>query len=143
VYWLSTVRADGRPHVTPLLGLWLDNAFYFCTGTDEQKARNLMHNSNCIVTTGDDRMTEGLDLVLEGRALRVTDDTDLQRLAGTYEAKYGPDWRFIVREGEFVHASVALTHAAVEGTAHVFQVVPSTAFAFEKGTTYGQTRWSW
>ena len=32
VYWLSTVRPDGRPHVTPLLGIWLDGALYFCTG---------------------------------------------------------------------------------------------------------------
>src|ERR1017187_7176346 len=35
VYWLSTVRPDGRPHVTPLLGIWLEGAFYFCTGPDE------------------------------------------------------------------------------------------------------------
>jgi nitroimidazol reductase NimA-like FMN-containing flavoprotein (pyridoxamine 5'-phosphate oxidase superfamily) len=31
LYWLSTVRPDGRPHVTPLLGVWLDGALYFCT----------------------------------------------------------------------------------------------------------------
>jgi hypothetical protein len=35
VYWLSTVRPDGRPHVTPLLGIWLEDALYFCTGPDE------------------------------------------------------------------------------------------------------------
>jgi nitroimidazol reductase NimA-like FMN-containing flavoprotein (pyridoxamine 5'-phosphate oxidase superfamily) len=39
VYWLSTVRPDGRPHVTPLLGIWLEGALYFCTGPNEQKAR--------------------------------------------------------------------------------------------------------
>ena len=32
VYWLSTVRADGRPHVTPLIAVWQDQALYFCTG---------------------------------------------------------------------------------------------------------------
>lgn len=32
VYWLSTLRSDGRPHVTPLLGVWLHGALYFCTG---------------------------------------------------------------------------------------------------------------
>ena len=37
VYWLSTVRPDGRPHVTPLLGVWLNGALYFCTGPDEHK----------------------------------------------------------------------------------------------------------
>ena len=39
VYWLSTVRPDGRPHVTPLLGIWLDGALYFCTGPTERKAQ--------------------------------------------------------------------------------------------------------
>ena len=24
IYWLSTVRPDGRPHVTPLIAIWLD-----------------------------------------------------------------------------------------------------------------------
>ncbi len=31
LYWLSTVRPDGRPHVTPLLGVWLEGALYFST----------------------------------------------------------------------------------------------------------------
>src|SRR6188472_4014151 len=41
LFWLSTVRADGRPHVTPLLAVWHEGALHFCTGADEQKARNL------------------------------------------------------------------------------------------------------
>ncbi len=28
----STVRPDGRPHVTPLLAVWADDALHFCTG---------------------------------------------------------------------------------------------------------------
>ena len=42
--WVTTVRADGRPHVTPLVPVWLDDALHFCTGPDEQKAVNLAHN---------------------------------------------------------------------------------------------------
>jgi nitroimidazol reductase NimA-like FMN-containing flavoprotein (pyridoxamine 5'-phosphate oxidase superfamily) len=41
VYWLSTVRPDGRPHVTPTAAVWLDDALYFSTGQAERKARNL------------------------------------------------------------------------------------------------------
>ena len=52
VYWLSSVRPDGRPHVTPLLGVWLDGALYFCTGPTERKARNLAQNPCCVLTTG-------------------------------------------------------------------------------------------
>ncbi len=41
IFWLSTVRRDGRPHVTPLPAMWLDGALHFCTGPEEQKAKNL------------------------------------------------------------------------------------------------------
>jgi hypothetical protein len=52
VYWISTVRPDGRPHITPLLSVWLDGALYFCTGPDDRKAKNLVRNPHCILTTG-------------------------------------------------------------------------------------------
>lgn len=29
LFWISTVRADGRPHVTPLPAVWQDGAIYF------------------------------------------------------------------------------------------------------------------
>ena len=41
LYWITTVRPDGRPHVTPLVGVADDGAVYFCTGLEEQKARNV------------------------------------------------------------------------------------------------------
>jgi pyridoxamine 5'-phosphate oxidase-like protein len=44
VFWLSTVRPDKRPHVTPLISVWLDDALYFCTGPSERKAKNLADN---------------------------------------------------------------------------------------------------
>jgi len=52
IFWLSTVRPEGRPHVTPLLAIWLDGALYFCTGAGERKAKNLAYNARCILTTG-------------------------------------------------------------------------------------------
>jgi hypothetical protein len=36
LYWLTTLRVDGRPHVTPLIGVWHDEAVHFCTGPREQ-----------------------------------------------------------------------------------------------------------
>src|SRR5689334_1341780 len=63
VYWLSTVHPEGRPHVTPLVAVWLDDALYFCTGSGERKAKNLAHNAHCVITTGCNTLSEGLDLV--------------------------------------------------------------------------------
>src|ERR1700677_3331371 len=88
VYWLSTIRPDGRPHVTPLLGIWLVGGFYFCTGPNERKAKNLRTNRQCLVTTGRNTL-EGLDLVLEGMAEATTDPAELGRVADAYESKYG------------------------------------------------------
>lgn len=132
VYWLSTVRPDGRPHVTPLIAVWLEDRLWFCTGPDERKALNLAANDAVVVTTGCNALGEGLDVVVEGRAARIRDDAALAHAAESYEAKYGPDWRFEVRDGAFVNE--------VGGPALVFAVAPSTVFGFRKGA-YSQTRW--
>jgi general stress protein 26 len=141
VYWISTVRPDGRPHVTPLIAVWLDGSAYFCTGPDERKARNLAQNPHCILTTGSNAMGEGLDVVIEGEAVRVTDEATLRRLADAWVAKYGEVWRFAVRDGAFAHQGEHVTHKEVTGVAYVFEVAPSKAFAFGRGEEYSQTRW--
>src|SRR3954447_22926358 len=41
LFWITTVRNDGRPHVSPLVAVWLDDAIHFATGAAEQKAVNL------------------------------------------------------------------------------------------------------
>ena len=41
VFWLSTVRAHGRPHVTPVAAAWLEETLYFGTGSIAQKLKNL------------------------------------------------------------------------------------------------------
>ena len=61
VYWLSTVRPDGRPHVTPIASVWLDDTLHFSTGQTERKAKNLALNPHCAITTGCN-VLEGLDL---------------------------------------------------------------------------------
>lgn len=43
-YFVATTRPDGRPHVMPVWGLWLDDTFYFSTGRESRKARNLEGN---------------------------------------------------------------------------------------------------
>jgi general stress protein 26 len=138
VYWLATVRPDGRPHVTPLLSVWLDGALYFCTGPDERKAKNLARNPHCILATGCNALDEGLDLVVEGDVVRVTDEAWLRRIADAYESKYGSDWRFAVRDGALYHDPGSPRDT---GKALVYEVAPSTVFGFGKGELFSQTRW--
>jgi general stress protein 26 len=52
LFWVVTVRANGRPHVTPLVAVWAEGAVHFCTGAEEQKAVNLQGNPHVVVMTG-------------------------------------------------------------------------------------------
>ena len=133
VYWLSTVRPDGRPHVTPLVAVWLDGALYFCTGADERKARNLARNPRVVITTGCNTLDQGLDVIVEGEAVRVSDEARLRGVADTYASKYGSPFRFTVRDGAFLNEE--------GGEALLYEVRPKTAFGFAKGETFSQTRW--
>jgi nitroimidazol reductase NimA-like FMN-containing flavoprotein (pyridoxamine 5'-phosphate oxidase superfamily) len=132
VYWLSTVRPSGRPHVTPVVSVWLEGALYFCTGPGERKAKNLARNAHCVITTGCNALSEGLDLVVEGDAVKVSDEAKLQRVADRYASKYGRPFHFTVRDGTFYGDG---------GEALVYEVTPTTVFGFGKGESFSQTRW--
>src|SRR6476620_2533696 len=89
LYWIITVRTDGRPHAVPLVGVWQGGAFAFCTGAEEQKQRNLDTNPHVAVTTGSTGAhgwDSGKDVVVEGTAVRVTDAGELQELAAAWSA---------------------------------------------------------
>lgn len=131
LYWLTTVRADGRPHVTPLIALAEGATAYFCTGVGEQKARNLEHHTQVALTTGTNTWAQGLDVVIEGTAVRVSDNDELQRLADAYEAKYGSVWHFDVGDGGF---------GTGEDIAAVFRIAPAKVLAFAK-QPHAQTRY--
>lgn len=73
-----------------MIAAWHDGVLYFSTGAGEQKARNLAHDGRCALTTGKNALTEGLDLVVEGRAEPVADRALLEEGIAAYEAKYGP-----------------------------------------------------
>ena len=77
--------------MTPLIGVLQDEAVHFCTGLREQKARNLEGHRQVALTTGNNAWAQGLDVVVEGTATRVTERAALQRLADAYEAKYGSE----------------------------------------------------
>jgi general stress protein 26 len=127
LFWITTVRADGRPHVTPLVAVWLDDALHFSTGETEQKAMNLRVNSHVVLTTGCNTWTDGLDVVVEGDAVTVTDDAVLSRLAASWAHKWDGRWKYEVRDGRFYSPGGG-------GDALVFAVAPSKVLAFGKGT---------
>lgn len=124
LFWVTTVRDDGRPHVTPLVAVWLDDALHFCTGATEQKGVNLRTNSQVVLMTGCNAWDDGIDVVVEGDAVRVTDTDLLSRLADTWATKWDGRWEFEVGPDGFVTAN--------GGGPDVYAVVPSKVLAFGK-----------
>jgi nitroimidazol reductase NimA-like FMN-containing flavoprotein (pyridoxamine 5'-phosphate oxidase superfamily) len=131
LFWISSVRTDGRPHVTPLVAVWLDGAVHFVTGAEEQKALNIRSNPHVVLTTGCNRWEQGLDVVVEGVAVPVTDDRVLERLAEAWAKKWDGRWQWVVRDSAFRHDD---GEAAL-----VFSVAPTKSLAFAKGA-FSHTR---
>ncbi|WP_433755439.1 pyridoxamine 5'-phosphate oxidase family protein [Nocardia sp. CA-135398] len=130
IFWLSTVRKDGRPHVTPIPAIWHENRLYIATGVHEQKAKNLAAEPRCILTTGTNQLNSGLDVVVEGTARRVVDPAVLENLARLWKSKL--DWDFTVLDSGFGDAEGRI--------AHVYAVAPDKILAFGKGDGFTQTR---
>jgi general stress protein 26 len=135
LFWLTTVRSDGRPHVTPLVAVWVDGALHFSTGVDEQKERNLRANPHVVLTTGCNTWDRGLDIVVEGDAVLATDEALLQRLADAWRQRWDGQWDYEVRDGRFHAVDEAAGGAAgAERGPLVFTVDPTKVLAFGKGT---------
>ena len=81
-FFLGTTRPDGLPHAAPVGALWHDGDLYFTSGPGTRKSRNLAENPACTIAMS----LEGIDLVLEGEANRVTDRPALGALNGAVNA---------------------------------------------------------
>lgn len=90
-YWVATTRPDGRPHVSPIWGVWVDETFY-CDGSPAtRRGRNIAANPAVAV-----HLESGDDVVIvEGLAAQVAapDPALAARLAAAYGAKYAPDYQ--------------------------------------------------
>jgi nitroimidazol reductase NimA-like FMN-containing flavoprotein (pyridoxamine 5'-phosphate oxidase superfamily) len=132
-YWLATVRPNGAPQVRPVLAVWVEGRLHVCMGPGTRKARNLARDARCVVTVEH----EGLDLVVEGTAVKVRDEDTLGRVAQAYDAIYG--WQVTVRDG----ALDAAGGAGIAGPPpyDVYQVAPATAYGFGTDKPLAATRW--
>lgn len=123
-FWLATINAgtgasQPRPHVMPVWGVWLDDAFFFSTGRKSRKGQNLAANPACTVTNdeGDEA------IILEGEARQVDSKATLERIAAVYKKKYKMDPRGMNEP--------------------IFEVRPKKVFGFiEKSFPKSATRWS-
>lgn len=86
-HWVATVDADGRPAVSVVWGVWLDDRLWFSCSRRSRKARNLERDARVTITND----TAPEPVVVEGIAERVTDLPAIERFAAASNAKYGQD----------------------------------------------------
>jgi Pyridoxamine 5'-phosphate oxidase len=132
-YWLATVGSNHRPHLVPVLAVWDNGRLFFSAGATTRKARNLDHHPRCVISVE----VEQLDLVVEGTASRTRDTATLERVAAVYASVYG--WHVVVNDGLFDGTAGAPT--AGPPPYGVYEVTPTTAFAFPLDPTVTPTRW--
>jgi hypothetical protein len=85
-YWLATTRPDGRPHVVPRWGVWVDGRFWYDGAPTTVHVRNLARNLACTL-----HLEDGWQAVILDGTSRPADPpgADLgARLAGAYAGKY-------------------------------------------------------
>jgi hypothetical protein len=81
-YWIATTRPDGRPHSRPVWGIWLDQRFYFSTGS--LAAQNLATQPAITVHLGSGNEV----VIVEGVVHLVSDATLLEQVVRLYNQKY-------------------------------------------------------
>jgi hypothetical protein len=131
-YWLATTKPDGRPHVAGVGALWVDGKIYFTSSARARKGRNLAANPNCVLSVS----LKGIDLVVEGRAIRVSDRPTLLRLAERYAAQ---GWPASV-SGEALTGEYSAPSAGPPPW-NLYVVRPATAFGVSTAEPSGATRW--
>ena len=132
-FWLSTIDADGRPHMTAVGAFWVDGRYYFSGGPRSRKIRNIERDPRCAFGVA----IHGYDVALEGRAARVTDEALLQRLAEVF-AEGG--WAPTVADGGFTHDYSA--PSAGPPPWYVYEFTPEDAYAVATKEPGGATRWT-
>jgi hypothetical protein len=131
-YWLATTNPDGRPHVVGIGALWVDGKIYFTSGIRTRKGRNLATKPDCVLSVS----LTGIDLVVEGTAVRITDRPTLLRLAERYAAQ---GWPASVSGGALTAEYSAPSAGPPPWDLYV--VRPTTAFGVATAEPSGATRW--
>lgn len=127
--WLTTINLDGSPHVTPVGIVAIDGVWYFNSGPQTRKSRNIGRDARCVVSVA----THPFDLVIESSAVRVTDATELQAVAAAF-AEQG--WPAQV-EGDAL-STARPRRVLRRGTCN--RITPATVFAFGTAEPYGATK---
>ena len=132
--WLATINPDGSPHVTGIGALWADGCWWFETGRDSRKGRNLARDPRCTLSVS----AREFDLAVSGEAALVTDPATVADLAGRWAADGWP--ARVDDSGAAITAEYSAPSAGPPPW-HVYCLTPRTATALSTVGPGGATRW--
>ena len=131
-FFLGTVRPDGHPHSAGVGALWSDGDLYIVSGPETRKSRNLAANPACTISV----RLEGIDLILEGDARRLTDKPTLEKVAQLYRDSGWP----VEVQGDAFTAPYSAPSAG-QPPWYLYHFTFDTAFAVATAEPNGATRW--
>lgn len=79
-WFLGTTGTSGRPHAAGVGAMWVDGDLYFTSSDTTKKSRDLSANPFASISVS----LDGIDLVFEGKAERVTDRSTLETVTSRY-----------------------------------------------------------
>jgi hypothetical protein len=123
--WIATTSPRGRPDATPIWFVWDGVSVYFTCASVARKARNIAAQPEVVLLNGD-----GTDpIILKGRAERVVDPGELERVDGAYREKY-------VEPGTGERATIFVADD------HVYRVTPRLVAAWAYATAATRTEFT-
>jgi hypothetical protein len=129
-YWVATTSDDGRPHVRPVLAVWVDERIYSTTSPAARKGRNLASRPSAALTA----RAPTMDIVIEGPVAWIDDPQRLRRIGEAYQDKYA--WPVTVAGNAFNAPYGAPT--AGHPPYRVYELNPTVAYAFGTGNNLGE-----
>lgn len=132
-FFLGTVRPDGRPHAAGVGALWHDGGLYIVSGPKTRKSRNLAQNPACTLSV----QLNGIDLVLEGEARRITDPATVEQAARLYRDEGG--W-LAEAQGDAFTAPYSAPSAGPPPW-YLYRFTFHTVIGVAGAEPYGATRW--
>jgi Pyridoxamine 5'-phosphate oxidase len=130
-YWVATTGDQGRPHLRPVLAVYLDERIYSTTNPAARKGRNLTRRPSAAFAA----RAPAIDIVIEGTVTWIDDRQQLQRVSDAYQDKYS--WPVTVTNDSAFDAPYAAPTAGPPPY-RVYQLTPTVAYAFGTGNNLGE-----
>jgi Pyridoxamine 5'-phosphate oxidase len=136
-YWVATTGDGDRPHLRPVLAVYLDERVYSTTSPAARKGRDLTRRPSAALAA----RAPAIDIVIEGPVTWIDDRPVLERVAGAYRDKY--EWPVTVTADGVFDAPYGAPTAGPPPY-RVYELAPTVAYAFGTGGNLGErsTRYS-